>query len=990
MTTDLRKFLNADGSYKRVDIRDLATQGRWGVQLYSTSEHAITIGEKTWTVDEAVSGRIKVGDEIQCTAIQHIECSMWGIVTVVDETTNEITAIFAASDLSPVIGGPFNEWEIQITSRARDAIERAFSASSIDPTDAGPFTLTVPADRFFPVNGQVILRALASDPAIVLLARVIAYAGTTLYLAKNETNAAISESFSSWAVELIDAPPVAATALSISGLGTTRVANEHKYIIQPGSIVDSTGTVLLTLDAALTKRTNEAFAAGDDAGAVVLVPMTGTASSSGSTVVGTGTNFSGSNGEVATSVEMNHVIAQGYTSVMSSMIGGSDGAGNLVGTIFSDTSLSTSRDIGLSAETPYRGALAGILSTTDFGGYICLFRNPDGTVDSCVTSSTRSGEPDLPAGATHYAIIAVITGLTAINPASSSYTIIMPLYALQPYSMPDGVIPNTALQNMGAYSLKMRNASTSGEPTDVAITALTQKVTLAAADKFLISDSAASGALKYVEQSDLLSGVGATGDDDSFAILLETIADIKGAVHYSYGNGITWFADTFDTTTSLDLVTSTQEETSTPGQIGVNVLSAASDAITSDTSIMVGATLIGDMTAGGGLAAARDSATNQASGSCAGKAATQDAYLGGTLANAKSITFATIYGSNNQGYFQGSNPSMTFELYGKTGAAPANSADGTLLGTLTFTDTSNESGGRTISSTDQVTTWDHIWIRLTTAAAANTMYVAEFGFNSSGAEIGDFTTMLAAFDGTTSQALAASAQKAAATEGYIGHQLISTTDRIRIVASAVVRGSNNSGFVNSINPTVTLELYGKTGAAPTNSTDGTLLGTLTFTDTANESAGRTIASNDTLSSWDWAWVRITHNGAANTLAVAEITLTNVPFMQDLLLQSETLTPLLPSSVSTITMWTAVNLLGWAPIVVNTNLELFASRNGGTDFTEGVAGAIATQIDGIVWYKSVIDVSAQTGTENQVEWKIETGRSGNPPNVTIHAVVLKIE
>lgn len=83
-------------------------------------------------------------------------------------------------------------------------------------------------------------------------------------------------------------------------------------------------------------------------------------------------------------------------------------------------------------------------------------------------------------------------------------------------------------------------------------------------------------------------------------------------------------------------------------------------------------------------------------------------------------------------------------------------------------------------------------------------------------------------------------------------------------------GSNDQGYVNSINPTVTLDLYGKTGAAPASATDGTLLGSLSFTDTSNEGATpRTITSTDQDTPFDHAWVRASHNGAANTLAVAE-------------------------------------------------------------------------------------------------------------------------
>lgn len=80
----------------------------------------------------------------------------------------------------------------------------------------------------------------------------------------------------------------------------------------------------------------------------------------------------------------------------------------------------------------------------------------------------------------------------------------------------------------------------------------------------------------------------------------------------------------------------------------------------------------------------------------------------------KRITKAVVYGSNTEGFITSVNPSVTFDLYGKQGTtAPTTNTDGTILGTLTFTDTTNESAGRTITSTDQATYWDYVWIVMT-------------------------------------------------------------------------------------------------------------------------------------------------------------------------------------------------------------------------------------------------------------------------------------
>jgi hypothetical protein len=139
-----------------------------------------------------------------------------------------------------------------------------------------------------------------------------------------------------------------------------------------------------------------------------------------------------------------------------------------------------------------------------------------------------------------------------------------------------------------------------------------------------------------------------------------------------------------------------------------------------------------------------------------------------------------------------------------------------------------------------------------------------------GTNIGDMTGsggLAAGFDGNTDQALASSATKSSATLAYIGKTLASSSR----ITRAVVFGSNNQGYVNSINPAVQINVYGKTGAAPANSTDGTVIGTgIAFTDTADESENPRTTDVTIPGPWDHVWVRITHNGAANTMAVAEV------------------------------------------------------------------------------------------------------------------------
>lgn len=134
---------------------------------------------------------------------------------------------------------------------------------------------------------------------------------------------------------------------------------------------------------------------------------------------------------------------------------------------------------------------------------------------------------------------------------------------------------------------------------------------------------------------------------------------------------------------------------------------------------------LGDMTGGGGIDAAFDTTTAQAAAACASTASSTTAWVGRDLTTPSTIAGATVHGSNNAGYVAGANPSVTITLYGKAGAAPANSTDGTVLGTITFTDTADESTGRVITSSDITTTWDNVWIKIDQSGSAAAMHVAE-------------------------------------------------------------------------------------------------------------------------------------------------------------------------------------------------------------------------------------------------------------------------
>lgn len=125
-------------------------------------------------------------------------------------------------------------------------------------------------------------------------------------------------------------------------------------------------------------------------------------------------------------------------------------------------------------------------------------------------------------------------------------------------------------------------------------------------------------------------------------------------------------------------------------------------------------TKIGNMTLNGGLAAGFDGTTSQGyatSPTVAGAVG----WIGKTHAAGKVCSKVIVHGCNDIGY-SSLNNSCTITLYGKNGGAPGSSTDGTSIGSITFTDTADESAGRTITSTDQSTAYTHWWVEIASSA----------------------------------------------------------------------------------------------------------------------------------------------------------------------------------------------------------------------------------------------------------------------------------
>lgn len=124
---------------------------------------------------------------------------------------------------------------------------------------------------------------------------------------------------------------------------------------------------------------------------------------------------------------------------------------------------------------------------------------------------------------------------------------------------------------------------------------------------------------------------------------------------------------------------------------------------------------IGDMTETGGLAAAFDGNTAQAYSASATKTTTPG-YVGKTFSGACQIDYADVTGSSNSGVDGNSGATtITLTLYAKSGSAPASATDGTQLATVTQAD----ANGTTVrlTSTDNLTYYDHAWVRFATTGA---------------------------------------------------------------------------------------------------------------------------------------------------------------------------------------------------------------------------------------------------------------------------------
>jgi len=226
---------------------------------------------------------------------------------------------------------------------------------------------------------------------------------------------------------------------------------------------------------------------------------------------------------------------------------------------------------------------------------------------------------------------------------------------------------------------------------------------------------------------------------------------------------------------------------------------------------------------------------------------------------------------------------VTLNLRAKQ-TAPASSSDGLLLATATVGKSSTVA--TTLTSGDQATAWNYLWVESVAGASGN-FTVAELQLfppgtvpnteavlaplslpaaatkarvlveysqklaTGAGAAIGDLTInggIASLFDGITSVPDSGAAVKTAATTAYAGQQFASATT----IASAIIFPSNQSGFADS-GSVVSFALRAK-HTAPSSSSDGTVLA-IGFA-SASQSEPLSLVSTDTSTAWEFVWVEM--------------------------------------------------------------------------------------------------------------------------------------
>lgn len=535
------KGIEDDGTldFQQIGIEEISFKGRFGALARSDTSNDLTIGIKTFYLDKAVDFR--VGDDVQITCLSNYDLFMWGeVIGVADtDTESEMSIEVFVDDICNFSDTGVTNWEIQVVARPKPGIEKDTSTTSVNPTTGGPWTFTVTAGKFFPIGGTLLIKPTA-DRTIALIGEVEAYSGTSLTVTLRSTNATVSQAYTSWSIALLDSPPADLPLLAVTGLVVERTSSStHSITVNPGSIMDSTGEVLLTLGSALSKTTTSLWAVGDTNGGVQQVTLAGTITATTTAVTGSGTAFTT---DFVTASSLTDFTAQGSASSFAANIGlTGSAAADGIRTLTNATSLDTNVAIGGTAVAYGRNGRVGTTGASLVYFVVLIRKDTDGSLDVCFSSATPSGEPDLPSGYTYYRVLAAVTVGVGATASASTYTFEQPLYTSSPFYAPKdkrfvitgGTTPNlpeamvlgastTNTITTGTNSVSIERTALTGDVAASAnsntttaqpamITGKTAKTTPVNADVLLIADSAASFALKKTTVSELGAVIGGSG-----------------------------------------------------------------------------------------------------------------------------------------------------------------------------------------------------------------------------------------------------------------------------------------------------------------------------------------------------------------------------------------------------------------------------------------------------------------------------------------------
>lgn len=247
---------------------------------------------------------------------------------------------------------------------------------------------------------------------------------------------------------------------------------------------------------------------------------------------------------------------------------------------------------------------------------------------------------------------------------------------------------------------------------------------------------------------------------------------------------------------------------------------------------------------------------------------------------------------------------------------------------------------------------------------------------ATGSNIGNMSAnggLAAAFDGTTSQDNSASAATASGDSGYVGKNYSGVGGKK--IGQAIVYPSNLSGFYTTINPTVTITLYGK-ASAPSSETDGTVIGTASAADSTSP---MTVISTDLTTTWNYVWARVSGGSGGNQAYIAECIFYLAGATNNLTVTSTALTASsAPGSAKLVARVKEIDA-----ITLNTDLVFSVSRDGGTTWTAFAMTRKFTANSIAVYDSDNLDISGQpTGTS--MKWK---AASANSKSFELHDVYL---